>query len=206
MHTVDTQTRCLSRYPTPAKVFNKERGSQSQDVHQAMMLLHDDHDGEPLGDVYHYQDCHGKPFPSWFGFWTSLLCVVFKYDGPLSWSPIWVANDHYLQANHVLNEWRDVTTLQSGDASHWNIYQIHETLILEIHDAPPHYKMVMIVTTTMMMFIGTLVADLVNSCHHLQTGGQLALLIRLHHIPTFLCSATRHAEQQAGRGHHKDLL
>merc|ERR1712016_449168 len=58
----------------------------------------------------------------------------------------------------------------------------------------------------MMMFIGTLVADLVNSCHHLQTGGQLALLIRLHHIPTFLCSATRHAEQQAGRGHHKDLL
>ena len=136
------------------------------------------------------------------------LCFVFlfKYDGPLSWSPIWVANNHYLQANHVLNEWRDVTTLQSGDASHWNIYQIHETLILEIHDAPPHYKMVMIVTTTMMMFIGTLVADLVNSCHHLQTGGQLALLIRLHHIPTFLCSATRHAEQQAGRGHHKDLL
>ena len=64
MHNADTQTRCLSRYPTPAKVFNKERGSQSQDVHQAMMLLHDDHDGEHLGDVYHYQDCHGKPFPS----------------------------------------------------------------------------------------------------------------------------------------------
>ena len=33
-------------------------------------------------------------------------------------------------------------------------------------------------------------------------GGQLALLIRLHHIPTFLCSTTCLAEQQAGRGHH----
>ena len=75
MHNADTQTRCLSRYPTPAKVFNKERGSQSQDVHQAMMLLHDDHDGEHLGDVYHYQDYHGKPFPSWFGFCTFLLRV-----------------------------------------------------------------------------------------------------------------------------------
>lgn len=31
---------------------------------RVMMLLHDDHDGEHLGDVYHYQDCHGKPFPS----------------------------------------------------------------------------------------------------------------------------------------------
>ena len=31
---------------------------------RVMMLLHDDHDGEHLGDVYHYQDCHGKPVPS----------------------------------------------------------------------------------------------------------------------------------------------
>ena len=45
------------------RVMMAER-CQSQDVHQAMMLLHDDHDGEHLGDVYHYQDCHGKPFPS----------------------------------------------------------------------------------------------------------------------------------------------
>ena len=43
---------------------------------------------------------------------------------------------------------------------------------------------------------------LIHATTSRQTGGQLALLIRLHHIPTFLCSTTRLAEQQAGRGHH----